>query len=149
MPCLLLPLLESYCHAPVHASTWECRGASMKCSCFQRWDVFELRHHFGVFVFCMIPSLKKNNGSFTSLHAIVQVERTRLRPVASGAVTPFQGLCFLGFQLLLGLGILLQLNTFRSVLFLCGTYFITIIALWSFASQRCLRRGRAELTSMS
>ncbi|KAL3529556.1 hypothetical protein ACH5RR_008878 [Cinchona calisaya] len=45
-----------------------------------------------------------------------KVERTRLRPVASGALTPFQGLCFLGFQLLLGLGILLQLNTFSQVL---------------------------------
>lgn len=48
---------------------------------------------------------------------IVQVERTRLRPVASGLLTPFKGLCFLGFQLLLGLGILLQLNNFRLVVF--------------------------------
>ncbi|CDP12395.1 unnamed protein product [Coffea canephora] len=45
-----------------------------------------------------------------------KVERTRLRPVASGALTPFQGLCFLGFQLLLGLGILLQLNNFSQIL---------------------------------
>ncbi|CAL5430250.1 unnamed protein product [Camellia sinensis] len=42
-----------------------------------------------------------------------KVERTKLRPVASGVLTPFQGLCFLGFQLLLGLGILLQLNNYR------------------------------------
>uniref|UniRef100_A0A7I4F7H4 4-hydroxybenzoate polyprenyltransferase, mitochondrial n=1 Tax=Physcomitrium patens TaxID=3218 RepID=A0A7I4F7H4_PHYPA len=44
-----------------------------------------------------------------------KVERTRLRPIVSGALTPFQGLTFLGVQLLLGLGILLQLNTFRHV----------------------------------
>ncbi|KAK4394653.1 4-hydroxybenzoate polyprenyltransferase, mitochondrial [Sesamum angolense] len=45
-----------------------------------------------------------------------KVERTRLRPIASGVLTPFQGTCFLGFQLLLGLGILLQLNNFSRVL---------------------------------
>ncbi|KAF5192914.1 4-hydroxybenzoate polyprenyltransferase protein [Thalictrum thalictroides] len=45
-----------------------------------------------------------------------KVERTRLRPVASGLLTPFQGLSFLGFQLLLGLGILLQLNNYSRVL---------------------------------
>ncbi|MBA0688981.1 hypothetical protein Goari_006733, partial [Gossypium aridum] len=45
-----------------------------------------------------------------------QVERTKLRPVASGLLTPFQGICFLGFQLLLGLGILLQLNNYSRVL---------------------------------
>ncbi|KAL9315168.1 hypothetical protein ACSQ67_016169 [Phaseolus vulgaris] len=44
------------------------------------------------------------------------VERTKLRPVASGLLTPFEGLCFLGFQLLLGLGILLQLNNYSRVL---------------------------------
>ncbi|RXH75833.1 hypothetical protein DVH24_042620 [Malus domestica] len=44
------------------------------------------------------------------------VARTKLRPVASGVLTPFQGLCFLGFQLLLGLGILLQLNNYSRVL---------------------------------
>lgn len=54
---------------------------------------------------------------------IVQVERTRLRPVASGLLTPFKGLCFLGFQLLLGLGILLQLNNFRLVVFTDGMFF--------------------------
>ncbi|KAG5531117.1 hypothetical protein RHGRI_025911 [Rhododendron griersonianum] len=45
-----------------------------------------------------------------------KVERTKLRPIASGALTPFQGICFLGFQLLLGLGILLQLNNYSRVL---------------------------------
>ncbi|XP_059070544.1 uncharacterized protein LOC131860184 [Cryptomeria japonica] len=42
----------------------------------------------------------------------VKVQRTMSRPIASGMLTPFQGLCFLGFQLLLGLGILLQLNNY-------------------------------------
>ncbi|XP_073102742.1 4-hydroxybenzoate polyprenyltransferase, mitochondrial isoform X2 [Elaeis guineensis] len=45
-----------------------------------------------------------------------KVERTKYRPVASGIVPPFQGLCFLGFQLLLGLGILLQLNNYSRIL---------------------------------
>lgn len=45
------------------------------------------------------------------------MERTKLRPIASGLLTPFKGLCFLGFQLLLGLGILLQLNNYRLVSF--------------------------------
>lgn len=46
----------------------------------------------------------------------VKVERTKLRPVASGLLTPFQGLSFLGLQLLLGLGILLQLNNYSRIL---------------------------------
>lgn len=36
------------------------------------------------------------------------VARTRLRPIARGAVTPFKGLVYTGVQLLAGLGILLQ-----------------------------------------
>lgn len=36
------------------------------------------------------------------------VARTRLRPIARGAVTPFKALAFTGFQLLAGLGVLLQ-----------------------------------------
>ncbi|KAF7825398.1 4-hydroxybenzoate polyprenyltransferase, mitochondrial [Senna tora] len=45
-----------------------------------------------------------------------KVERTKVRPIASGLLTPFQGLGFLGFQLLLGLGILLQLNNYSRLL---------------------------------
>ncbi|KAL0738856.1 hypothetical protein Bca4012_015066 [Brassica carinata] len=45
-----------------------------------------------------------------------KVDRTRLRPIASGLLTPFQGLQFLVLQLLLGLGILLQLNNYSRVL---------------------------------
>ena len=36
------------------------------------------------------------------------VARTRLRPIARGAVTPFNALAFTGFQLLAGLGVLVQ-----------------------------------------
>ena len=39
------------------------------------------------------------------------VARTRLRPIARGAVTPFQGLVFTGAQLLVGLAVLLQFPT--------------------------------------
>ncbi|KMZ58399.1 putative 4-hydroxybenzoate octaprenyltransferase [Zostera marina] len=45
-----------------------------------------------------------------------KVERTKSRPLASGLLTSFQGLTFLGFQLFLGLGILLQLNNFSRIL---------------------------------
>lgn len=40
-----------------------------------------------------------------------QVARTRLRPIARGAVTPFKGLIFTGFELLAGLVVLLQFPT--------------------------------------
>ncbi|KAI4379844.1 hypothetical protein MLD38_006089 [Melastoma candidum] len=46
----------------------------------------------------------------------LQVERTRSRPIASGLLSPSQGICFLGMQLLLGLGILLQLNNYSQIL---------------------------------
>lgn len=49
----------------------------------------------------------------TEIFFFPQVERTKSRPFASGILTPFEGLSFLGFQLLLGLGILLQLNNYR------------------------------------
>jgi 4-hydroxybenzoate polyprenyltransferase len=37
-----------------------------------------------------------------------QVTRTRLRPIARGAITPFKGLVFTGVQLLTGLAVLVQ-----------------------------------------
>lgn len=40
-----------------------------------------------------------------------KVSRTRLRPIARGALTPFKGLAYTGVQLLAGLGILLQFPT--------------------------------------
>ncbi|GAB2242885.1 hypothetical protein Droror1_Dr00019660 [Drosera rotundifolia] len=45
-----------------------------------------------------------------------KVERTKQRPIACGLLTPFQGLTFLGLQLFLGLGILLQLNNYSRIL---------------------------------
>ncbi|KXG31416.1 4-hydroxybenzoate polyprenyltransferase, mitochondrial isoform X2 [Sorghum bicolor] len=45
-----------------------------------------------------------------------KVERTKTRPFASGVLTPLQGVGFLGIQLLLGLGILLQLNNYSRIL---------------------------------
>ncbi|XVF66863.1 hypothetical protein PTKIN_Ptkin10aG0072800 [Pterospermum kingtungense] len=55
------------------------------------------------------------------------VHRTKLRPIASGAVTPFQGLCFFAFQSLLSHAILLQLANYSpiyeaSFIFLICTY---------------------------
>ncbi|KAK6926225.1 UbiA prenyltransferase family [Dillenia turbinata] len=44
-----------------------------------------------------------------------KVKRIKLRTVASGLLSPFQGLCFLRFLLLLGLGILLQLNNYSKL----------------------------------
>ncbi|KAI3839140.1 hypothetical protein MKX03_032770 [Papaver bracteatum] len=42
-----------------------------------------------------------------------KVERTKSRPLASGLLTPYHGLNFLGFLVLLYLGFLLQLNNYR------------------------------------
>lgn len=56
-----------------------------------------------------------------------RVERTRSRPLASGEISPAQAVGFLGAQLGLGLGVLLQLNDYTKVLgasslALVGTY---------------------------
>jgi 4-hydroxybenzoate polyprenyltransferase len=45
-----------------------------------------------------------------------KVERTLNRPLASGQITPFQALVFLGGQLTCGLGVLLQLNPYSIAL---------------------------------
>lgn len=41
------------------------------------------------------------------------LERTKMRPLASGEIVPLQALSFLGLQLSVGLGILTQLNLYR------------------------------------
>lgn len=56
-----------------------------------------------------------------------QVERTRSRPLAAGTVTPLAALVFLGAQLLLGLAILLQLNTYTQVL---GVASLSLVATY-------------------
>ncbi|KAG0371880.1 Para-hydroxybenzoate--polyprenyltransferase, mitochondrial precursor (PHB:polyprenyltransferase) [Mortierella sp. AD032] len=45
-----------------------------------------------------------------------KVERTKVRPLASGAVTPSQAIAFLGLQLGAGLAVLTQLNLYSIVL---------------------------------
>ncbi|XP_064604542.1 4-hydroxybenzoate polyprenyltransferase, mitochondrial-like isoform X2 [Liolophura sinensis] len=45
-----------------------------------------------------------------------KVERTKLRPLASGELNTFQALCFLGLNLSLALGVLLQLNWYSVML---------------------------------
>lgn len=48
------------------------------------------------------------------------VERTRFRPLPSGAVTPKQAAFFLAFQALIGLAVLLQFNGFAIALGFCS-----------------------------
>ncbi|XP_076901151.1 4-hydroxybenzoate polyprenyltransferase, mitochondrial-like [Bidens hawaiensis] len=70
---------------------------------------------YGIFWFFFLFlafAIQNNDLSFY----LTQVERTKSRPIASGALTPFQRISFLGIQLLLGLGILLQLNNYSIVL---------------------------------
>ncbi|KAI4313354.1 hypothetical protein L6164_026340 [Bauhinia variegata] len=57
-----------------------------------------------------------------------QVERSKHRPFASGDLTPFQGLCFLGFQLVLflGAGILLKLDKLSWTLWTIALLFFFI-----------------------
>jgi 4-hydroxybenzoate polyprenyltransferase len=61
-----------------------------------------------------------------------QVERTRGRPLASGAVTPFRALLFLGGLCLVGAGILFQL---RPAAILVGLVSLVPIALYPLAKR--------------
>ncbi|KAM0755944.1 4-hydroxybenzoate polyprenyl transferase [Meredithblackwellia eburnea MCA 4105] len=56
-----------------------------------------------------------------------KVDRTKLRPLASGQVTPFQALSFLGLQLSVGLGILTQLNWYSIAL---GASSLSLVVLY-------------------
>ncbi|MBU3732640.1 MAG: 4-hydroxybenzoate octaprenyltransferase [Beijerinckiaceae bacterium] len=49
-----------------------------------------------------------------------QVERTRFRPLPSGAVSAKQAAIFVGFQALIGLAVLLQFNRFAIILGFCS-----------------------------
>ncbi|XWS54249.1 hypothetical protein CRYUN_Cryun10bG0074600 [Craigia yunnanensis] len=79
---------------------------------------------------CAAPLLRGAGCTINDIldrHIDRKVERTKLRPIASGAVTPFQGLCFFAFQLFLSHAILLQLANYSliyeaSFIFLFSTY---------------------------
>ncbi len=58
-----------------------------------------------------------------------QVERTKTRPLASGQVTMPQAYTFLGAQLLVGLWIALQFNTYSILLGLVSMVFVTLYPL--------------------
>ena len=60
------------------------------------------------------------------------VERTRNRPLPSGAVTPFQALAFLVLQALVGALVLLQFNGFTIVL---GLASLVVVAFYPFAKR--------------
>jgi 4-hydroxybenzoate polyprenyltransferase len=60
------------------------------------------------------------------------VRRTRLRPIARGAVTPFQGLIFTGAQLFAGLAILLQ---FPASCFWYATPSLLLVAAYPLAKR--------------
>ncbi|KAG9290758.1 hypothetical protein G9A89_011721 [Geosiphon pyriformis] len=54
------------------------------------------------------------------------VERTRTRPLASGEISQFKALCFLGVQLSAGLAVLTQLNLYSILLGAASLSFVTI-----------------------
>lgn len=60
------------------------------------------------------------------------VRRTRLRPIARRAITPFQGIAFTGVQLLAGLGILLQ---FPLSCFFYATPSLLLVATYPLAKR--------------
>lgn len=60
------------------------------------------------------------------------VARTRLRPIARGAITPSRALVFTGFQLLAGLGILLQ---FPSQCFFYGAPSLLLVSVYPLAKR--------------
>jgi 4-hydroxybenzoate polyprenyltransferase len=61
-----------------------------------------------------------------------KVARTAGRPLASGALRPRQALIFLAVLLLLGLGVLLQLNTLAQIL---GVSSLLLVALYPLAKR--------------
>ncbi|RDA91056.1 hypothetical protein CP533_3318 [Ophiocordyceps camponoti-saundersi (nom. inval.)] len=60
------------------------------------------------------------------------VRRTKLRPFARGAVKPFHGIVFTGFQLLAGLAILLQ---FPLPCVVCGALSLPLVVIYPLAKR--------------
>ncbi|OZJ03608.1 hypothetical protein BZG36_03699 [Bifiguratus adelaidae] len=58
-----------------------------------------------------------------------RVERTKLRPIASGVISPKRGIAFLGLQLSAGLAILTQLNIYSIILGASSLSLVTIYPL--------------------
>lgn len=61
-----------------------------------------------------------------------QVARTALRPIPNGDITVFQALMFLGFQLFIGLMVLLQFNWFTVVL---GASSLLLVGIYPFMKR--------------
>ncbi|KAL1920701.1 uncharacterized protein VTP21DRAFT_1078 [Calcarisporiella thermophila] len=61
-----------------------------------------------------------------------KVERTKVRPLASGAVTRFQALVFLGGQLSVGLAVLTQLNWYSICL---GASSLSLVTIYPFMKR--------------
>ena len=61
-----------------------------------------------------------------------RVARTANRPIASGQVSVFNAVLFLGLQLLLGLVVLLQFNTFAQIL---GISSLVLVAVYPFMKR--------------
>lgn len=74
------------------------------------------------------------NGYEETTLIIKQVERTKLRPLASGELTYFQGLCCLGGMLSVSLGILLQLNWYR--------YVTLYLSIYNILQKKCHKNMR-------
>jgi 4-hydroxybenzoate polyprenyltransferase len=60
------------------------------------------------------------------------VDRTRTRPLARGDITPKQAFVFLGGQLAVGLGVLLQLNTYSILL---GAASLSVVTIYPFMKR--------------
>lgn len=61
-----------------------------------------------------------------------QVARTATRPIPNGDVTPKQAAAFMGFLCLLGLGVLLQFNTYTILL---GTGSLALVFIYPFCKR--------------
>ena len=94
---------------------WPCCWSTLLATPAGAWPDVQLMGLFGVGAFVM-------RGAGCTVNDLwdrdidAKVERTKLRPLASGRVSPLQATAFLGCQLAVGLGVLLQLNTYTIAL---------------------------------